>query len=874
MQRAAKPAADAPDLLERSVHLSTLRDTLATVGDEGRGLLVLLGGEAGAGKTALVQRFCTDVDPPQRILWGACDPLFTPRPLGPFLDIAQRDTGDGLHSLLDVVKPHEVAAAIIRDAPKHARTVLVLEDMHWADEASLDVLSLLGRRIESVGALVIATYRDDELGRTHPLRMLLGELRSSRSIRRLQVGTLSHTAVEVLAAPHGADAKALYEATSGNPFFVTEALAAGSGDIPPTVRDAVLARAARLSPAASTVIEAVAIAPPQVELWLLDALVADGAASLDQCLSSGMLVGVPGGVAFRHELARITVEELLPPHRRLALHRSALGALEAPPAGPPDLARLSHHAEAAGDTEAVLRFAPAAAEEASSIGSHREAAAQLARALRFADGLSADGRAGLLERSSYEAYVTDQSEEGVVALERAVECRREAGNQLGEGAALSSLSRRQWCAGRIADAETVGREAVGLLEGLPPGRELAQAYGILGQLSMNAERLEETLEWGTRALTVAEGLGETQIVVDSLINLGTMQMLAGMPEGLEMLERSLVLAEREGMDEDAGRVLVNLGWVMTRTRAYELAPRIDRGIEMCAERGLERWVLYLMAYRARCNLDRGQWDEAAREATHILRSIRSAPLLRILAFSVLGLVRARRGDPEQWPPLDEALTLAEGQDTLQFMAPVATARAEAAWLAGRGALVEEATRPALEVAKASHAPWVIGELAWLRRVAGVAEEVPVATGPYATQLAGGLGAAAEAWTRLGCPYDAALALVMSEDDVLLRQALGAFQGLGAGPAAAIVARRLRERGVRGLPRGPRPETRQSPAQLTRRETQVLALVSQGAGNAEVAASLFLSERTVHHHVSAILHKLGVTSRGQASAAAARLGLVP
>lgn len=130
---------------------------------------------------------------------------------------------------------------------------------------------------------------------------------------------------------------------------------------------------------------------------------------------------------------------------------------------------------------------------------------------------------------------------------------------------------------------------------------------------------------------------------------------------------------------------------------------------------------------------------------------------------------------------------------------------------------------------------------------------------------------AERWTRLGCPYDAALAHVESQDEDGLRSALAEFQRLGARPAAAIVARRLREHGVRGLPRGPRPDTKSHPARLTRREAEVLALVQQGAPNADIAARLYLSEKTVHHHVSAILRKLGVSSRGQAVSEAARLG---
>ncbi|WP_051809629.1 helix-turn-helix transcriptional regulator [Actinoplanes subtropicus] len=314
---------------------------------------------------------------------------------------------------------------------------------------------------------------------------------------------------------------------------------------------------------------------------------------------------------------------------------------------------------------------------------------------------------------------------------------------------------------------------------------------------------------------------------------------------------------------------------MTRLRAYELEDRLNRGVTVCAELGLEAWERYCVAYRARLNLDLGRWNDAAADAESVLRSARSVPLLRLLALTVLGLLRARRGDPRQEGPLAEALELLEGHEELRYRAPVIAAAAEAAWLSGRGAEVVDAmTRDVLATAVDRRSSWVIGELAWLRRLAGIHETVPGAIEPYSDQLSGAGTAAAARWTRLGCPYDAALALVGSRDEPSLRRALAEFQRLGARPAAEIVARRLREQGVRRLPRGPRPATERHPARLTRREAEVLAHVQQGESNAEIATRLHLSERTVHHHVSAILRKLGVTRRGQAIVEATQRGLVP
>jgi len=867
---AVKPS----ELLERSRHLSALGESLAAVLGSSRGRLVLVGGEAGVGKTALLRRFSEEHRRVARIVWGACDALFTPRPLGPLLDIAESTGGELAELVSSGARPHEVAAALTRELGARTPTILVLEDLHCADEATLDVLRLLGRRVEAVPALVIASYRDDELDRAHPLRIVLGELTTQEAISRLKIEPLSLAGVAKLAEPYGADADELYRKTSGNPFFVTEVLAAGEEEIALTVRDAVLARTARLGPPARSLLEAVALVPPRVELWLLDALTDEALDDLEECLSSGMLIPQPEGVAFRHELARLAVEDSVPPNRRVTLHEKALAALASPPRGIPDPARLAHHAEGAGDADAVLQFAPAAAKRAVSLGAHREAAAQYARALRFAERLPLESQAELLERRSYECYLTDQFNEAIEAQERAVECHRRLGDPQKEGVALTSLARRIWCAGRTAEAEEACRDALALLEQLPPGRERAMAYATLSSLCMNNEDAEGTESWGARAVELAQRFGETETLVYTLNNIGTMRLLRGEPEGAEMLDRSLELAEQAGLEEHVGRVFIHFGWVLGRNRAYdELDDRLPAGIEYCSEHGLDLWWLYLLAYRARAELDRGRWDDAADSAAFVLRHPRDATLLRTLALVVLGLLRARRGDPGHRLLLEEALELAEASGELQAMFPVAAARAEAAWLEGDVDAAVHATEAAFALARVKESPWALGELACWRWRAGLEEEIPAgAAKPYGLQIAGDWARAAELWTEIGSPYEAALALADADDEDALRLALDELHRLGARPAAAIVARRLRKRGVRGMPRGPRPATRQNPANLTPRELEVLELVAEGLHNAEIAERLVLSEKTVDHHVSAILRKLGVRTRAEASAEAVRLGL--
>ncbi|MCL4267518.1 MAG: AAA family ATPase [Anaerolineae bacterium] len=862
------------ELLERELQLDALRAALDEV-RTGNGRVILVSGEAGIGKTSLVEQFMAEYRATRPVLWGTCDAQFTPRPLAAVYDIAQQ-TQLELLPLLNKGADWLIIARTLLTwlAQSDSPTIVVFEDVHWADEATLDLLKFLGRRIWQTTSLLILTYRDDEVSPRHPLQIILGDLATTNAVRRIPVPALSENAVRQMATGQEVNPVALHRQTNGNPFFITEVLASKTAGIPVTVLDAVLARVARLSLSGRALLEAAAVIGVRVEPWLLLEITGAESAATEECLAVGMLQTQADGLAFRHELARQTILDTLSPPRKLVLHRLVLAALRASSAEPHDWARLAFHAEAAGDREAVLEYAPLAARQASAVNAHREAAAQYARALRFADNLPPAEHALLLEAYATECNIVELRPDGISARRQAVELWRTLGNALKEGENLVLLIIMYFGVGQTAAAEQVSRAAIELLESLPPSRQLAKAYRMQAALHMLHRNQAEAITWGEKAITLAKRFDDVETIANAYNTIGSAWIVTDFQRGCDYLEHSLSIARDNDLPMQIANAFTNLGSGSGEVYHYHEADRyLAEGVAYTVEYDLDVSRLYMLAWQALAHLHLGRWHEAADMAATVLQYPGVSAISQIMALLALGRLRARRGDPGVWSALDDALSLAEQTQTLQRIAPVRAARAEAAWLLGdQGRTLTEA-RAAYDLAVNKRHPWFTGELAFWRWRAGEWLPLPPWTAvPFARHIEGSWQMAAAEWERLGCVYEQACALADGDTAAQLA-ALVLLEQLEAAPAANALRQKLHTEGVRGIRRGPRPATREHPYSLTTRQMDVLALLVDGLSNAYIAARLSISPRTAEHHVTAVLAKLGVHSRSEAVALALQLNLL-
>jgi DNA-binding CsgD family transcriptional regulator len=859
-------------ILERDAELSALADAVQAAAGR-RGSVALVMGEAGIGKSSLVEALRAHLPAEGRMLIGYCDDLATPRTLGPFRDLAGSVGTELSRAVTDGSERDRVLTALRTELtwPEHP-TVLVIEDVHWADDATLDALRYLIRRIADLPAVLILTYRDDELNREHPLHGLLGQASRSEHVRHVPLRRLSQQAVRQLSAGSPVGAHDLFVLTSGNPFFVHELLASAQGErVPPTIADAVLARVRSLDPSTQDVLEQLAVVPSALDRWLVDALVSGtgpgAAVVLAAAEERGLLTVSTRKVAFRHELTRRAIAGSVPAARLIALNKRVLDAL-IEHAGS-DVSRIVHHAAQAGDRDAIIRYGPAAGRDAARAGAHREAVAHFGLVLEHQGRFAPGERAELLAQYAIECYTIGAIDKAVEAGRRAVEENRSLRDLRQLGASLRWLSRIWWMAGDRTNAEQASREAIDVLEEAGDSRLLALALSNQSQLCMLAHHLAESIAYGERAAALAREMGDAAITSHALTNTGTSQWLLGDPAGQRTMDEALRVALEAGDVEDACRASVNLVWnLLDWFRLDEAERYLTAAVKLAEESEFFGFLSYLQVGRARLDFARGSWDEAVRAAEPAVDAFLSA---RCPALIVLGRVHARRGQPRAARLLSSAWKLAVQIDELQRLGPAAAARAEDAWLRGDHARVRDIATPVYQEARRLGNQVYQAELGyWLAKAGHPAETA--SDHPYAVQAAGRWREAAVAWEAAGCPYEHAAALAESPEPDDLLTALGILDELGAAPLATAVRRRLRALGTTRIPRGPRGETRVNPAGLTARQIDVLRLLGKGYTNAQIASQLVVSVRTVDSHVAAVLAKLGAATRSEAAAYAAELGV--
>jgi len=855
-------------LLERDVQLGTLVGVVAE-GGAGRGSTALITGEAGIGKTSLVRALAERVGGGARVLEAACDDLVASRTLGPLHDAAAGTDGPLAAALADDGPVDRVFAALLEELGEERPTVLVVEDVHWADDATLDVLGYAARRVEPLGAVLVLTMRD-EIDPRHPLHRLLGAL-TSCPVHRIELAPLSRSAVQALATGTGRDVDAVHALTRGNPFFVTETLAAPRDEVPVSVKDAVLARLRGLDADCREALERLSVVPSHVPPDLATVLLGASVHALPAAEHAGVIEGRSDGLGFRHELARRAIESSLPVTRRRSLNQAVVEALHAQDR--PERARLMHHAVAAGDVDTVLAIGPGAAREAARAGSHRQALAHLEAVVPYVARLAPGAHAAVLDEYGWELYNAHRFREAVQAGSAAAELYGGLGEPVALGLCLVRVSRHWFMAGETDAAEECAERAVRILEATGDDAALAQATLYQGAILALVEDPEQAGAVLLRAGELARRSQRMDLLVLCLNYSGIARVEAGDPTGLEQVRESIALATAGGYHEEAARGYTNLAELLMRAgRLAELERCVIDGLDFTRERGFWSHAYNLEVHRCLLLLRRGDWDGAEQGLRELVDTVDDPGMLYAYSVPWLGRLLARRGDPAAGEMLAVAWEQAQRHRLILGLAYAGIARVEWAWLTGAPDVAQEVGAFLLPRTEHPGAAPFRGELLRYLARAGLPAE-PFAGCPpaYAAGLQGDWRAAAGAWRAAGDPYEAALELAQSGEADVIGEALLALEGLGAQPAAAHVRERLRAMGA-PVPRGPRAVTRANPAGLTPRQLAVLALLREGMTNAEIADRLVLSVRTVDHHVAAVLDKLGVRSRREAAAAAQELGV--
>jgi len=843
----------------------------------GEGHCFFISGEAGMGKTSLVKAFLKQVENKSIEYTGACDSLFTPRPLAPLYDLAlqiKQDWTDKIHSI--VSRTELFARFVQRLTHQDKPVILVFEDIHWADEATLDFIKFFARRIGRAKCLFILTFRDDEISEQHPLRNVLGGL-APDTFSRIQLTPLSLEAVHKLADEKGYDAENVYGITGGNPFYVNEILETYSPGVPDNIKDSILSVYNRQEEKTKSAWQFLSVIPEGLELNRLTKVDPSWEEAIGNSLAKKILVIRNARIYFKHELYRRTIEGSLSPFKRIALNKCLLDLFLKTFEQDGEIERIVHYAKNANENDLVVQYAPVAAKQAASVGAHIESSKLFLTSIEYSDRKDTDNLVKLYEAYAYECYLTNQIKDAIIYQGKALKIWRDKDQVVQIGNSLRFLSRLWWFEGSRVQAEDYGRKAIEVLDKQPSSKEKAMAYSNMSQLKMLADQSEECVFWGEKAIALGKELDDPEILAHALINVGSAlsTIPSSMSEGIVLLQQSLEIALKNSYHEHAARAYTAMGSNGVTMKDYGFAREIlEEGIRYCEQRDLDSLKWYMMAWKARLNLETGHWDEAFASAGSLLEKESLTPVIRIGALAVVATVKIRRGEEDALSLLLEAKAMAFKTMELQRIIPVLSALLEYEWITGKIFIEKDDLDQTIVM---------VGQLEkmvkknkfyyWLRRARR--EYLPLKErykGYDITSLAMALEEA-DYWQKLGCPYEYALALTEGSDDDK-RKALVLLQQLGADTVYEKIKQEMRTSGIKKIPRGLQESTKVNPAKLTNRELDVLQLLKKGIQNKEIADTLFISPKTVDHHISSILFKLDANSRVKAVAEAVRLGILP
>ena len=862
-------------MIERAGFLTTLQSRFESIA-EGEGHCIFVTGEAGIGKTSLVKTFSKEVKTKCKVYQGTCDALFTPRPLAPLYDILLQMGIDPPVSGSDITDRTVFFTRFFHELINRKEiSLIVFEDIHWADEATLDFIKFLGRRITQLPCLFILTYRDNEIHLHHPLRNVLGHLNPG-SFTRIQLLPLSKQAVEKMAEEKGYNGENVYSISGGNPFYVTEILASYSPGVPDNIKDSVLSVYNRLDGTIKHLWEVLSVLPTGIRASYLEKMEPLSTMAIQQCLDSRILILNEGMLSFKHELYRRTIEESLSPFVRVALNKKILELFRESFEQNHQVEQIIHHAKNANEYEHVVHYAPLAAREAVGVGAHIEAARLYLTAIEYYQGDDIDTLIRFYESYAYECYLTNQVKEAIIYIGKSLHLWKKKNDIEKIGNCMRFLSRLWWFDGNRKQAESFGSQAIEILEKQPSSRAKAMAYSNMSQLKMLSDQADECIFWGEKAIAMAEELADQEILSHALNNVGDVQarISSSKQKGIALLQQSLDIALKNSYHEHVARAYTNLGHNGLQTKDYELAKEmLDAGIQYCEERYLDSWTTYMWSSKARLNLETGHWDKALRIADNLLTNEDLSPVVKIGVLVVAAAIKMRRGDPGVLPLLVEAKEKAFETLELQRIIPAMVALLEYEWITGQRCIEKEALDKTISMVEQMGNLYENSEFScWLFR----ARKQHVALrefyeGYQVDNPAMALKAAAH-WEKSGCPYEQALALFEGNDDDK-RTAIAIIQKLGANAVYEKLKLEMRGSGIKNIPRGIRKTTQSNPAMLTDRELDVLQLLNEGMQNKEIAARLFISAKTVDHHISSILYKLEVKSRVKAVQEAIRLEII-